>query len=105
MLKGVVRTGCFSVCRIYKVVDSAAADPTYVMQYHCQSIEEYHRCRDSFAPSLQKEHFGLPGAFEVPGQLLEEVAQAMATNAEPGRSRVGDVDLLRRVEHSQMSPT
>ena len=75
----VVRTRCFSECRIYKVIDSAAADPTYVMQYHCQSIEGYHRYRDSFAPTLQKEHTDrFAGRFRGARQLLEEVAQATA---------------------------
>ena len=89
----VVRTGCFSECRIYKLIDSAAADPTYVMQYHCQSLEEYHRYRDSFAPALQKEHSDrFAGRFRGARQLLEEVAQATAANTEPRRIRVGDVD-------------
>jgi hypothetical protein len=35
----VVRTDCFSECRIGKVIESAAADPIYVMQYHCRSLE------------------------------------------------------------------
>jgi hypothetical protein len=75
----VVRTGCFSECRIYKVIDSAAADPTYVMQYYSESIEEYHRYRDSFAPALQKEHSDrFTGRFRGGRQLLEEVAQATA---------------------------
>src|SRR6478735_2609436 len=77
----VVRTGCFLACRIYKVVDSAAADPTYVMQYHCRSLDEYHRYRDSFAPALQKEHSDrFAGRFRGARQLLEEVAQAMAAD-------------------------
>jgi hypothetical protein len=62
----VVRTGCFSECRIYKVVDSAATEPSYVMQYQCRSLEEYHRYRDSFAPALQKgTPIDLPDAFGV----------------------------------------
>jgi len=73
----VVRTGCFSECRIYKLVDSTAADPSYVMQYHCRSLEEYHRYRDNFAPALQKEHSDrFAGRFRGARQLLEEVAQA-----------------------------
>src|SRR5262245_58506711 len=70
----VVRTGCFSECHIYKLVDSAATDPTYVMQYSCRSIEEYHRYRDSFAPALQKEHTDrFTGRFRGARQILEEV--------------------------------
>ena len=44
--------------RIYKVIDSDAADPTYVMQYSCPSLQEYHRSRDSFAPILQENLVG-----------------------------------------------
>ena len=71
----VVRTGCFSECRIYKVVDSAAAEPSYVMQYQCRSLEEYHRYRDSFAPALQKKHSDrFAGRFRGSRRLLEEVS-------------------------------
>jgi Domain of unknown function (DUF4286) len=75
----VVRTGCFSECRIYQVIDSDALNPSYVMQYHCRSLEEYHRYRDNFAPALQKEHSDkFAGRFRGDRQLLEEVAQATA---------------------------
>jgi hypothetical protein len=58
-----------------QVVDSAASDPTYVMQYHRQSIVEYYRYRDSFAPALQKKHSDrFAGRFRGARQLLEEVA-------------------------------
>ena len=78
----VVRTGCFSECRIYKLVDPTAAEPGYVMQYHCRSLEEYHRYRDNFAPTLQKEHTDkFAGRFRGARQLLEEVA---ATRAQEG---------------------
>jgi hypothetical protein len=73
----VLRTGCFSECRTYKVLGSDDGEPTYVMQYHCRSLEEYHRYRDNFAPALQKEHsdrFG--GRFRGSRQLLEEIARA-----------------------------
>jgi Domain of unknown function (DUF4286) len=74
----VVRTGCFSECRIYKVVESGSADPVYVMQYQCRSLEEYHHYRDNFAPALQKEHSDrFAGRFRGNRQLLEEVAEAM----------------------------
>jgi hypothetical protein len=79
----VVRTGCFSECRIYKVIDSDAADPSYVMQYHCPSLQEYHRYRDNFAPALQKEHFDkFAGRFRGVRQLLEGVGQT--TRAQEG---------------------
>ena len=53
----VVRTGCFTECRIYKVIESDAADPVYVMQYHCPSLEEYHRYRDNFVPAPSEGAF------------------------------------------------
>ena len=70
----VIRTGCFTECRIYKVIESAATDPVYAMQYHCQSLEEYHRYRDIFAADLQKEHSDkFAGRFRGARQLLEEI--------------------------------
>lgn len=73
----VLRTGCFSECRIYKAVGSEGDDPVYVIQYQCRSLEEYHRYRDNFAPALQKEHSDrFAGKFRGSRQLLEEVAQA-----------------------------
>ena len=72
----VVRTGCFTECRIYKVIEAAPGDPVYVMQYHCRSLEEYHRYRDNFAPALQKEHTDrFAGRFRGARQLLEEIAR------------------------------
>jgi hypothetical protein len=73
----VLRTGCFSECRTYKVLGSESAEPTYVMQYHCRSLEEYHRYRDNFAPALQKEHTDrFAGRFRGSRQLFEEIARA-----------------------------
>ena len=73
----VLRTGCFSECRIYKVLGSEGEELTYMMQYHSRSIEEYHRYRDNFAAALQKEHTDrFAGRFRGSRQLLEEVARA-----------------------------
>lgn len=72
----VLRTGCFTECRIYKASGSEGDEPTYVMQYRCRSVEEYHRYRANFAPALQKEHSDrFAGKFRGSRQLLEEVAQ------------------------------
>ena len=71
----VLRTGSFSECRIHKVLGPESDEPTYVMQYHCRSLEEYHRYRDNFAPALQKDHTDrFAGKFRGSRQLLEEVA-------------------------------
>jgi hypothetical protein len=75
----VLRTGCFSECRFSKVLDSENDELTYVLQYRCQSLEEYHRYRDNFAPALQKEHTDkFNGRFRGSRQLLEEIAQIEA---------------------------
>ena len=72
----VVRTGCFTECRIYRVIDSNAPDPSYVMQYHCRSLDDYSRYRENFAPALQKEHTDkFAGRFRGVRQILEEVAR------------------------------
>jgi hypothetical protein len=74
-ISDVLRTGCFSGCRICKIVDVEATEPAYVMQYSCPSLEEYHRYRDNFAPALQREHSDrFSGRFRGARQLLEEVA-------------------------------
>ena len=72
----VLRTGCFSECRIHKVVGSEGDEPTYVLQYRCGSLEEYHRYRDNFAPALQKEHTDrYSGKFRGSRQVLEEITR------------------------------
>jgi hypothetical protein len=74
----VLRTGCFTECRIYKILASGGEELSYVMQYQCRSVEEYHRYRDNFAPALQKEHSDrFAGKFRGSRQLLEEVARAV----------------------------
>jgi hypothetical protein len=75
----VLRTGCFSECRTYKVLGADGDEPVFVMQYHCRSLEEYHRYRDNFAPALQKEHSDrFNGRFRGSRQLLEEIVRTPA---------------------------
>jgi hypothetical protein len=72
----VLRTGCFSGCHIYKLLESNDAGPAYVLQYECPSLEEYHRYRDNFAPKLQEDHSSrFAGRFRASRQLLEQVAE------------------------------
>jgi hypothetical protein len=76
----VLKTGCFSECRINKVLSSETEEPMYVLQYDCESIEDYHRYRDNFAPALQKDHTDrFAGRFQASRQLLEEVAKIQAS--------------------------
>lgn len=76
----VLRTGCFAECRTYKVLGSEGDELTYVLQYRCRSLEEYHRYRDNFAPALQKEHSDrFSGLFRGARQLLEEIARTEAS--------------------------
>ena len=76
----VLRTGCFSDCRIHKVLEAAEEEPIYVMQYSCRALADYHRYRDEFASALQKEHSDrFAGRFRGSRQLLEEIAQPAAS--------------------------
>ena len=72
----VVATGCFSDCRIHKVIEAEPGDSTYVLQYRAASLDEYHRYRDTFAAALQKDHTDrFAGRFRASRQLLEEIAR------------------------------
>jgi hypothetical protein len=71
----VLRTGCFSSCRIHKAVGGESEEPVYVMQYSCRSVADYHGYRDTFAPALQKDHSErFSGRLRGARQLLEEIA-------------------------------
>ena len=71
----VLRTGCFVECRFYKVLGGEADELTYLLQYRCQSLAEYQRYRDNFAPALQKEHTDrFAGKFRGSRQLMDEIA-------------------------------
>lgn len=71
----VLRTGCFSQCQISRAIEADDKERTYLLQYRCPSLEEYHRYRDNFAPALQKEHSDrFAGRFRGARQLLEEIA-------------------------------
>ena len=70
----VLRTGCFTECRICKVLESELPGPVYVMQYKCESIENYRRYREQFATALQKDHSNrFAGRFRGARQILEEI--------------------------------
>jgi hypothetical protein len=78
----VLRTGCFTGCRMHKLLDATAEERAYVMQYDCRSLADYHRYRDEFAPALQKDHSErYAGRFRGARQLLERIAQIEAPPA------------------------
>ena len=82
----VLRTGCFTECPIYKVLDPTGTEPIYVMQYHCRSLADYHRYRDEFAAGLQKEHSErFAGRFRGSRQVMEEIS------ASPPRTTVNRI--------------
>lgn len=70
----VLRTGCFIQSRMFRVVD-AADSPTYVLHYHCRSLEDYQRYKDTFAAILQSQHTErYAGRFRASRQILEDVS-------------------------------
>jgi hypothetical protein len=75
----VLRTGCFAACRIFRLSDSDRTEPVYVMQYECDSLEDYRRYREQFAAALQKDHSDrFAGRFRGARQILEEIATVRA---------------------------
>jgi hypothetical protein len=73
----VVATGCFTGSRIFRVLGADSDESTYVLQYHCESMAEYERYQQSFAPALQKDHTDrFAGRFRASRQLLEEITPA-----------------------------
>ena len=77
----VLSTGCFTQCRMHKVLGSPADEPTFVMHYECATIEDYERYRGGFAAALQKDHSDRFGA-KVRGsrQLLEQMLRVPRPN-------------------------
>ena len=72
----VLRTGCFTACRMHRLLDTPADEPAYIMEYDCRSPADYHRYRDEFAPALQKDHTErYAGKFRGARQLLEQIAR------------------------------
>ena len=70
----VLRTGCFTGATIYKMFEATTDEQTYVIQYQCSAMAEYHRYRDDFAAAVQKEHSDrFSGRFRASRQILEEV--------------------------------
>jgi hypothetical protein len=70
----VMRTGCFTHCSMSKVLEPPGDEVTYQLQYSCNSLDDYQRYRDTYAPGLQKEHSEkFAGAFRGSRQILEEV--------------------------------
>lgn len=70
----VLRTGCFTGATIYKMFEATTDEQTYVIQYQCSAMAEYHRYRDDFAAVVQKEHSDrFSGRFRASRQILEEV--------------------------------
>jgi hypothetical protein len=52
----VLKTGCFSGCRMMKLISEPDHDdPTYSIQYTCNSITDYETYIDRFSEKLREE--------------------------------------------------
>jgi len=72
----VLRTGCFTNCRTFKVIGTEEREVSYVLQYECPSLAQYQHYRENFAPALQKEHADrYAGRFRGSRQLLQEMGE------------------------------
>jgi hypothetical protein len=71
----VIATRCFSDYRMYRILSPETEDgETYVIQYRCDTVEDYERYQIEHAAILQSEHkdkYG--GRFTAFRTLMEEV--------------------------------
>ena len=51
----VMATGMFLYSHMMKTVGAVGGNPTYVVQYYCDSLELYEKYQREFAPTLQAE--------------------------------------------------
>lgn len=74
-IPNVIATRCFSDYRMYRILSPEAEDgETYVIQYKCDTVEDYERYQIEHAAILQSEHkdkYG--GKFTAFRILMEEV--------------------------------
>ena len=76
----VLRTRCFSECKIYKDTSVSQNEAAYIFQYMGKDIGDYHRYAEEFAPDLQKDHTArYSGKFKATRQLLESVHSVALT--------------------------
>ena len=70
----VIATGCFSGCRIMRLLDVEDQGSTYSVQYTFNKMEDYDKYQELFAPTLQKEHREkFEGKFVAFRTIMEEV--------------------------------
>jgi hypothetical protein len=74
-IPNVIATRCFSDYRMYRILSPVTEDgEIYVIQYKCDSVEDYERYQIEHAAILQSEHkekYG--GKFTAFRTLMEEV--------------------------------
>jgi hypothetical protein len=75
----VVRTGCFSEYKIYKVIDSTSTEPVYVIAVSMPIARGLPPLPGQFCSCASKEHSDrFAGRFRGSRQLLEEVSPTIA---------------------------
>jgi hypothetical protein len=52
----VMKTGCFTACRILKVLFVSDQGHTYSLQYNFNTMPDIELYQEKFAPALQAEH-------------------------------------------------
>jgi Domain of unknown function (DUF4286) len=72
----VLETGCFSGYKLLKLTEgNQGPDPTFAIQYFCQSHEDLKRYRDSFSEGLQNKHNQeFAGKFVAFRTVLEDIS-------------------------------
>jgi hypothetical protein len=55
----VMKTGLFTEYKIFRILDvESDGGVTYSIQYFCNSLDDYEKYQEEYAPILQKEHSG-----------------------------------------------
>jgi hypothetical protein len=72
----VMKTGFFNNSKIFKIVLPAHAveEVSFLIQYECESLEQYIGYSENHAPKLQQEHTEkFSGMFTASRMVLEEI--------------------------------
>lgn len=72
----VMKTGFFNNCKIFKIVlpANAVKEVSFLIQYECESLEQYMAYSENHAPKLQQKHTEkFSGMFTASRMVLEEI--------------------------------
>lgn len=72
-IPNVMNSGCFTDCKLYRVVYNDEIDFTYRIHYFCESMNDYTRYETNYANHLKKEHSDKYPQITATRTILQEV--------------------------------